>query len=578
MPHLFASELFSWYRPPNQRQLRDVLSNLGELEPIELLGHIYQGTVPIATRKRFGQFYTPAQIVESMLDSLGFSGPTILEERLIDPAVGAGAFLIAAARRLIDAAEESGLSGGRLWNSVQRAIYGLDVNPLGVLLTEAAVGLLLCDHLSEDDETRLQPLHLYVTDSLDLEHRGPEAERTELVNIKTRSGSYAGGFEYVVANPPYAKYPSRLLTESQRDRFAATTYGHPNLYGLFMQVGVELLSDGGRLAFITPKSFVSGLYFGNLRRYLTDRLDLIRFDTFPQRKGLFNGVLQDVVILSGQRRSSPEQREMIEIREFSNGAAVPEKSIQVPSSAVLLGERFGNAFYVDADELAHRLLARMSEESVALSHLGIKVATGTVVWNRLKKHMRDHASDDTLPLIWGNGVRPYCFAGLGNRAQGSSFAVLDGKTAGIVTRGDALLVKRMTAKEEARRLVACRVPEQLAGSAAGYFAENHVNLLFTKENAEIELDALLGLLNSRLFDYVFRSLNGNTQVSATELGMLPIRRGPQLQAIAAQARRLTARDGADPKAAMRIEALVAQLYGLTEQERTDLAEIYAVAS
>jgi adenine-specific DNA-methyltransferase len=200
------------------------------------------------------------------------------------------------------------------------------------------------------------------------------------------------------------------------------------------------------------------------------------------------------------------------------------------------------------------------------------------VWNRLKMHMRDYASGDALPLIWGNGVRPYCFAGLGNRAQKSSFAVLDGKTAGIVTRGDALLVKRMTAKEETRRLVACRVPDRLAGSAAGYFAENHVNLLFAKENAEIELDAVLGLLNSRLFDYVFRSLNGNTQVSATELGMLPIRRGPQLQAIAAQARRLTARDGSDRKAATRIEALVAQLYGLNEQESTALAETYAVAS
>ncbi|MBS1882103.1 MAG: N-6 DNA methylase [Actinobacteria bacterium] len=579
MPHLFSSRLFSWYCPPNQARLRDALSNLNEVDPIELLSHLYESTVPDTTRKRFGQFYTPPQIVELMLDSIGFAGPGVLDKRLIDPAVGAGAFLIAAARRLIHEASQRDFSGGQLWNCVQGALFGLDVNPLGVLLTEAAIGLMLCGHLREDDRIGLRPLHLYVTDTLDLAHQGVEVERAaELENIKSRDGAYATGFDYVVANPPYAKYPSRLLTEAQRDRFAATTYGHPNLYGLFLQVGVELLSNEGRMAFITPKSFVSGLYFENLRRYLTERLDFIRFDTFHERKGLFNGVLQDVVILSARRRTTAKQRDTIEIREFSNSVNSSSKSIQVPSSAVLLGKRFANAFYIDADELAHRLLARMSEETVALSSLGIRVATGTVVWNRLKGHMRDIEGKDVLPLIWGNGVRQYCFTGLGNRARRSAFAVLDSKTAGIVTRGDALLVKRMTAKEESRRLVACRVPDQLARSRAGYFAENHLNLIIAEENAAIELDAVMGLLNSSLFDYVFRSLNGNTQVSATELRMLPIRRGPQLQAIAAQARRLTETAGADPNAGARIDVLVAELYGLEEQERTVLADAYAAAS
>ncbi len=578
MPHLFSSELFSWYRPPNQLQLQKALSNLDELDPIQLLSHIYEATIPATTRKRFGQFYTPSQIVESMLDSIGFFGTAILEKRLIDPAVGAGAFLIGATRRLIDAEEERGIGGGRLWNAVQKSVFGLDVNPLGILLTEAAVGLMLCDYLADDEEIELQPLHLYVTDSLDLENHGLENElSTELESIKQRSGAYAKGFDYVVANPPYGKYPSRLLTEAQRNRFAATTYGHPNLYGLFMQVGTELLSDSGHLAFITPKSFVSGLYFGNLRRYLTECLDLIRFDTFQHRKGLFDGVLQDVVILSAKRRISAKQRDSIEVREFSSSAVVAEKSISVPSGAVLLNDRFANAFYVDADELAHRLFARVSEDGVALSDLGIRVATGPIVWNRLKEHMRDHESEGTLPLIWGNGIRQYQFTGLGNRARQSSFAVLDAKTSGIVTRGDALLVKRMTAKEENRRLVACRVPDRLARSAGGYFVENHVNLLFEGEKSEIELDAVLGILNSRLFDYIFRSLNGNTQVSATELGMLPIRRGPQLQAIAVQARRRSARAGSDPEASARIEMLIAELYGLDEHEQAGLADTYAVA-
>jgi hypothetical protein len=141
------------------------------------------------------------------------------------------------------------------------------------------------------------------------------------------------------------------------------------------------------------------------------------------------------------------------------------------------------------------------------------------------------------------------------------------KTQGVVAYGEALLVKRMTAKEEPRRLVACRLPGDLGDSDRGYFAENHVNVVRAKPGgAQVDLDAVLGLLNSRLFDFVFRSLNGNTQVSATELELLPIAYGPELAAIAEQARKLTASDGSDHKAQAQLDELVFCLYDLDDGE------------
>ncbi|HEY0391588.1 MAG TPA: N-6 DNA methylase [Solirubrobacterales bacterium] len=577
-PHLYSSPFFSWHRLPVDDVARDALSGTAGVDSTELLSWIYQFAIPSTMRKKFGHFYTPPAVVDSMLDSVGFSGPEILGKRFIDPAVGAGAFAIGATRRLIAEAEGENLGGIDVWRAVQGAIFGLDVNPLGILLTEAAVGLLLADHLVDIRNENVQPLHFYVTDSLSLDESSSDIRSHEAEEIKGRTGAYESGFHFVVANPPYAKYSSRRLSQDQRSRFSATTYGHPNLYGLFLQVGVELLANDGRLVFITPKSFVSGLYFKNLRRYLAENLDFERFDTFDRRRGLFPDVLQDVVILSGGRRVSRQQRKEIEIREFSGHDRKPKRCIRIPSESVLLGPRFSSSFYVDADELAHQLLGRMSEDSVPMADLGIKVRTGTVVWNRLKQHMRDAPLPDALPLIWGSGIRQFNFKGLGNRDGQATHALLDEKTSRIVTRGDALLVKRMTAKEEVRRLVACRVPEYLATSKAGYFAENHVNVLIPEAEAEIELDAVLGLLNSSLFDYVFRSLNGNTQVSATELAMLPVKRGAELQAIAAQVRKLTASGGANAKAKERIEELISQLYSLDELELAGLNEAYSIAS
>ncbi len=567
-PHIYEPPLFAWYRPSSEalQALVDQLQAHGRGDQVELLGWLYQFSIPEHVRRRLGHFYTSGEIVASMLDGVGFKGRACLTERLIDPACGAGAFLIEATRRVLAEADEAGLSPVESCTAVQRAVHGLDLNPLGVLLTEAALALLLAPRIAAiPDGTELQPLHLYVTDSLRAGELRAEAHANIAEDIKARGGEYESGFSFVVANPPYAKWPSRLMTPEQARRFSATTYGHPNLYGLFLQVGVELLADGGRLAFINPKSFVSGLYFRNLRQFLKREVDLQRFDAFEKRTGLFDGVLQEVVILTAERR--PERVEEIELREYP-GTPVkpPARQTRVPRASVLLGKDFDHAFFIEPNPLAHLVLAKMSRAK-PLADLGVEAVTGTIVWNRLKPHVRDEPSEDALPLVWGNGVRTFRFAGLGNRAGQGTHMALVAKTLGIVSYGEALLVKRMTAREEPRRLVACRLPDEHAGSDRGYFAENHVNLVRPKPGgAKVELDAVLGLLNSRLFDFVFRALNGNTQVSATELELLPIADGPELDAIAEQARRLTASDGRDYKAQARLDELVFRLYGLEAEE------------
>lgn len=569
-PHLYGSASFAWYELPDKLRAAtaEELAAHEDDDPAELLGWLYQFVIPHEVRRQFGQFYTGPAIVRSMLDGAGYSGPEILGRRLIDPASGAGAFLTESTRRLLAAADDAGLGPEETCAAVQHAIHGMDLNALGVLLTEAAIALQLAPLLAATDPSFvLQPLRLFVTDSLQRgELRATTPEEATLSELKSRVGEFAVGFGFVIANPPYAKFPTRLMTEEQRRRFAATTYGHPNLYGLFLQLGVELLADGGRLAYINPKSFVSGQYFRNLRRFLVDKLDIERFDIFGSRTGLFDGVLQEVVILHAAR--SDKQSDEIELREY---AAAPDKpaatTTRVSAESVLLSEVFDCAFFVTADPLAHRVLEQMIKGSQPLQAHGWEAVTGTIVWNRVKPLIHDDPADDRLALIWGKGIRGFKFEGIGKAGGASSYCELADKTRKIVSRGDALLVKRLTAREEKRRIVACRLPDQYAKSDAGYFGENHINIVRATGETTLDIDALLGLLNSRLFDYIFRALNGNTQVSATELEMLPIPARPaELAEIAKQARKLTAAGGKSPKALREMNRAVDRLYGISEAD------------
>lgn len=87
-------------------------------------------------------------------------------------------------------------------------------------------------------------------------------------------------------------------------------------------------------------------------------------------------------------------------------------------------------------------------------------------------------------------------------------------------------MQRVTAGEQPNRLVAC-IPESFClEQRFGYFVENHLNIVQARQlSSNIDLFYLLGIFNSDVVEFFFRVMNGNTQVSATELNLTPIPRG-----------------------------------------------------
>src|SRR6185295_18599040 len=101
-------------------------------------------------------------------------------------------------------------------------------------------------------------------------------------------------FDFVVGNPPYGKV---ALSQKQRQYFAESVYGHANTYGVFLHLGVVLLKPQGRLGYVVPASMLSGLYFQNLRRFLTEHCRIQAIAQIDQRENVFDSVLQEVMLL-----------------------------------------------------------------------------------------------------------------------------------------------------------------------------------------------------------------------------------------------------------------------------------------
>jgi hypothetical protein len=93
----------------------------------------------------------------------------------------------------------------------------------------------------------------------------------------------------------------------------------------------------------------------------------------------------------------------------------------------------------------------------------------------------------------------------------------------LYPNGYYVVVRRLSSKEEKRRIVAYLVDPAYFPDAPFLGFENHLNVFHSRKNG-LNADTAHGLaiyLNSRSIDTLFRRFNGHTQVNATDLRALP---------------------------------------------------------
>jgi len=314
----------------------------GELEGRESIAKL-------SKRKRDGVYYTPEWVVNLLVEqTLGpwfeaaksASGyPTNVEDpptktavdfyvdrlksmRIVDPACGSGAFLIAAYRRLLDervgaekllqrasnrkqshAIDEKGLIAEILANN----IYGVDLNPSSVEIAKLALWL----H-SARAETPLSSLdhtircgNSLVGDDFWTGRKLDPAGREEVRSFEWKktfpeawSKNGAGGFDIVLGNPPYVKlqnmkkaYPDiadYLVAERGPATYRSAKTGNFDLYLPFIEQGLRLLAAGGRMAYIAPSLWTVNEYGEGLRglvrtgQHLERWIDFKSFQVFDE--------------------------------------------------------------------------------------------------------------------------------------------------------------------------------------------------------------------------------------------------------------------------------------------------------
>lgn len=325
-------------------------------------------------------------------------------------------------------------------------------------------------------------------------------------------------YDIVISNPPYKK-----IAKNSKEAIAMKdyVYGQPNLYGLFMVKGLEALKDGGQYIYITPRSWVSGLYYTEIRKTML-QTDIERIHIFSDRDTVFSGeqVLQETMILFGKKKK--DQNAEIKINVSNDSSMQLERTLSVQADLI---KSIGKECYllIPTNERDVKIIRNMSNITDTFDSLGYQFKTGPVVEFRTKEMISESPKDGYIPMY-----RPV------NINNGRlRFPVYSGKAQYISERATNLLVrnvnsvfvKRLTAKEEKRRLQSCCY---ISKNNKEYISiENHVNYLVKKDGTPLsqkEAENIHKILSSDEYDVYFRLINGSTQVNARELNYFPLRK------------------------------------------------------
>ena len=211
-------------------------------------------TLAEASADERGAVHTRPEVAGFLLDLAGYrEGAEVHTLRLLEPSFGDGVFLTEAVRRLLSSWEAAGRPGGAA--SLAGAIRAVEVHRATFDATRVRLRQMLAEHVSEREADDLLSAWLVCDDFL-------------LVPL-------TGAFDVVVGNPPYLRQDAILPALVERYRREYTTvYDRADLYIPFIQRGVDLLRDGGRLTYICADRWMKNKYGGPLRRFLASRVAL----------------------------------------------------------------------------------------------------------------------------------------------------------------------------------------------------------------------------------------------------------------------------------------------------------------
>lgn len=587
----------------------DVLGNIYE----QYLSHILKKTDKRAKveskeahRKEQGIYYTPTYIVEFIVNNtLGEALRTVKpvdadKLKVLDISCGSGSFLLKAfdtldnyyqrneknyAQARLDT-ETDAEKVTRKTKILKNNIYGVDLDPKAVEIAQLNLLLKAAEtrHRLPDLRGNIKCGNSLIDQSLDEETRPFDWKKEFPEIIKD------GGFDVIIGNPPYID--SEEMSKSQPNERAyltmtfTTAKGNWDIFCIFLERGLQLLKENGRLGLIVPNKLLSADYAKAIRTKISENY-IVGIRDYAKVNVFADAAVYPIVIII--QKSPPGKKTIFE----GVTGSYPDLSLEYSTSAIIGKAGTAGLPWSVYTEGGSTLLNKILKNSKAVLLEDIAKVTGAATVSEayeIKEIITEERGDDgeikfinsgtidRYRSLWGSVKTTYI---KGNYMRP---VVLDSDLGKIAPKrlNDAKLAKIIVSGMNKRLECYLDKNQYVAGKSTTVIIPTGITP-----------EVLLAILNSKLMTYTYRKMyqslslaGGYFRVGSPQLRTMPIikpgkdsetallalvdgiqKKTIELNGITPGTEKSSYLQNEIAAADARIDGLIYDLYGLTDEER-----------
>lgn len=354
--------------------------------------------------KHLGQVWTPDWLARHLLTLAGFSGQATLNGPCLETGFGNGAILKLMADRMVAASRRRGDTPEQTATVLSELLHGVE--------KDSETG----DRTVSELVDRLRSSGVPVT-SL------PNLVTGEQGNFLTFEHSHP--FRFIIGNPPYVRV--RDMDEQTRQQIADVpgASGTTDLYIAFWLRALDMLSDDGDMAYLTPNGWLRSTSQQGFRKLLDTGKNLRKVTDFGEHQ-VFDGASTYVTVTYLTKQPAPhpgfifekvgkvsetgyEVEEKVVLPYGSGSERVTISPVNAREGTITLGDlpvRFQNgvatlldkAFLLDNEEAAE-LMAERGGDGRSLVAPCVKGSTF--------KGGDEGSGHIILPYLFGSNLEPY---------------------------------------------------------------------------------------------------------------------------------------------------------------------------
>ncbi|MFY8186338.1 MAG: DUF7149 domain-containing protein [Flavobacterium sp.] len=381
--------------------------------------------------------------------------------------------------------------------------------------------------------------------------------RFEFPEVLNDAGDFVG-FDVVIGNPPYLLVFDEMIKNYLTNNFDTGKQNY-DLYVIFIIQANRILKTNGNFSFITPNTFLKGLTFVNLRNYIINNFQINEIVDFGNEL-IFEDANVFCSILNGSKTKQTKDWILKSSTEHLKGVV----------------DKCTNEFIVLSDLV--RKLARLEK----LEQYFLVKDVGFNYWSEGRGKVRGEsigsrvfykgqkANDLDLPYIKGTNIEKF------NISEPTNFLKHDWKK--YLNENDTFRFSEDLLKSN-EKIVYRQTSNKIIASLdiKQNYCDKTVHIIVNKNDNEIPLKYALGLLNSNMIDYFFKSFKEEegrafAQVKTVDIKSLPfVYDKTQGKVIIEKVDQILSLKKENPDSdtsvlEREIDLMVYGLYGLTEEE------------